>query len=450
MKSRNIYLDYTGLFVPGGVDENSFEKGMEEGENILTDLSQELKAGSVPFHDMVFDDNHAENVHSTLKDVEDADTLIVIGIGGSSLGAAALESALSKPSGREIRFLDNIDPDLLTDILTGLDLEKTAVNVVSKSGQTLETLANFLIIEEIFRKSNVKSENRMIVTTDGSGTVLNKVAQEKGYAVLPMPVDVGGRFSVLTSAGLFPAAFSGLDTVSLIEGARSMAAICGTEKSLKNPAFISAWVCHHLDRMKNKNIQIIMPYSDALLDAGHWFCQLWSESLGKKFNLDGQEVFAGQTPVVARGASDQHSQLQLYTEGPKNKMVCFLEVEEFANDYVIPAPEDHLREFEYLGGVSLQELMRTEKRATEYALRLADCPTMTISFPVLNEYLFGQYIVMSEFQTIIAGKLYGVNPYGQPGVENGKRATASLLGKKGQEDYRSELEGYFLKKRRTV
>ncbi len=446
---EEITIDYSGLFVSGVAEDGDFIKAESAGKIILEKLKKDISCKAFPLYESIYDSKVVAKIEAVLNKIGHAQTMIVIGMGGSSLGARALESALARGN-RELRFIDNTDPDRLSFLLSGLDFDKTVVNVVTKSGGTVETLANFLIIEELFRSKTDNFVENIIVTTDSAPCSLTELAEKKGYELILMPENVGGRFSIFTAAGLLPAAFVGVGIERLLDGAKNMAQRCLEVIPGRNPAFITGWSSYFLNKKKGKSVKVIMPYADKLLDSAYWYSQLWAESLGKRYDLDGNEVFAGQTPLVARGASDQHSLLQLFMEGPKDKVVCFLEVENFENDVIIPLPEKEFTNVDYLGGTPLGELFRAEKKATEYALSQALCPSLTVSFPVLDDFTMGQYLYLSMYETIIAGAFYNINPYDQPGVENGKKAGAAMMGKKGLEKLKSDLSHFFSGKERRL
>jgi len=185
-----------------------------------------------------------------------------------------------------------------------------------------------------------------------------------------------------------------------------------------------------------------MPYSNSLYDFADWYRQLWAESLGKRFDKDGREVFTGQTPVKALGTTDQHSQIQLYAEGPNDKVITFLTVENFNHDYVIPNLHPEREEVSYLGGKCLSALLNAERLATEIALCKAGRPNANLVFPKLDAKNLGAAIMMYQIQTVFTGKLLGINSLDQPGVEAGKIATYALMGKKGFSQERKEIADY--------
>jgi glucose-6-phosphate isomerase len=346
-------------------------------------------------------------------------SMLVLGIGGSALGTRTIVEAVG-PGKKPVHVLDNVDPETAAATLARLNLRKTLVNVVTKSGGTAETLALLLRVMEYARRRKVKIPPEHVVIAAGTG-----------WALLTLPRGVGGRFSVLTSVGMFPAHFAGLRAVEFLAGARRMADALWFGKPQKNPALLSALLLHALATKKGKSVLAVMPYADRLLGLARWHAQLWAESLGKERDLQGRLVRAGQTPVVARGATDQHSQLQLYLEGPRDKVVAFLRVEKFSDRGRLARAFENFSSFGYLSGKSLEELLDAEARATAFALARAGCPNFALSVPAITERTLGALFYFFEFQTVAAAALWNVNPFDQPGVEAGKRRTYALMGRKG-------------------
>ncbi len=406
---------------------------------ILRKISSERAKGKLPFLDLPYQD--IKKIIGLSEEVSDSfDDLVVLGIGGSALGAIALLNALTHPYRNilpkglrrrpRVFVYDNIDPDQLKGLLDVIDITRTAFSVVTKSGETAETLASFLIIRERLKKAmGAGWQEHIIATTDPEKGPLKKIAKDEGYRTLDIPPGVGGRFSVFTPAGLFPASVAGIDIEAILSGAQSMDKRCSEKDIEENPAVMGAILHYIADTKKGKNISVMMPYSYALEKMADWFCQLWAESLGKRIDLKGKVVNTGQTPVKALGATDQHSQLQLYIEGPNNKIITFLRVERFAEEVEIPRAFEDLEKVSYLCGHSLGELINAEQKATEIALTKAKRPNMRITLPEVNPNTVGQLLYMLEVQTVIAGGLYNINPFDQPGVEEGKRLTYEFLTK---------------------
>jgi glucose-6-phosphate isomerase len=420
-----------------------------------TKLEQELaagrQAGRLGFMELPYQTEVLKEIRKIAKPVlEWCWDFVVLGIGGSALGTRALQQALVHPQhnkfpmGRRqhkpgLWVLDNIDPDFCFGILDGLDPRRTFVNVISKSGATAETLAQFLWFYQILqgRVGEDKARERVIVTTDPEKGPLRRLAAQEGFTALSVPPNVGGRFSVLSAVGLLPAHLVGIDLEELLAGARFM------DQRLQETHYQLA---HRLAALyylfaarKDRPILVFMPYSSALGGLAEWFCQLWAESLGKKFDLSGRVVHAGSTPVKALGVTDQHSQLQLYMEGPQDKLITFLEVSKFKHELEIPNLFPDQEELSYLGTHSLGELLATEKRATAFNLMKAGRPSLTLRLPEVNPFTVGQLIYLLEVATVAAGSFFGVDPMDQPGVEGGKKTTYGLMGRKGYEDQQQEF-----------
>lgn len=372
------------------------------------------------------------------------DTMVVLGIGGSALGNRALYSALKteRKLPRKLYVYDNVDPVFLHEILQSLDLDRTIFNIITKSGTTAETMAGYMILTDLIKKKYPQDyQSRIVITTDREKGFLRQVIKNEGYTSFVVPDNVGGRFSVLTDVGLVSSAFTGMDIAAMLKGAAAMRERCDDPEIMNNPAYLNGLI-HFLYLRKGKNISVMMPYANALYDCADWYRQLWAESLGKRHDTKGREIYAGQTPVKALGTTDQHSQVQLYTEGPNDKVFTFLTVENFTHDYVIPDLHPDREEVSYLGGRKLSELLNAERFATEIALTKAMRPNANLVFPVIDEYHLGEFIMLYEIQTVFTGKLLHINPLDQPGVEAGKIATYALMNKKGFDKERAEIEQY--------
>ncbi len=365
-------------------------------------------------------------------------TFVVLGIGGSALGPIAVEQALADgKGGMRLIVEDNVDPERLARVFRSLDLKKTVFNVITKSGRTSETMAQMMYAADALKKAGLSLKEHVIATTDEKNGELVKIAEREGLKSFVIPSDVGGRFSELTPVGLLPAAVCGHDIKAMLEGAKHMDAVCSRETG--NPAAFFA-LLHVLGMKKGFNISVMLPYADSLKYMSDWYAQLWAESLGKRYGADGGEVFAGQTPVKALGVTDQHSQIQLYTEGPFDKIVTFLKVEKFREDLEIPAALEYIDEIAFLGGKTFGQLLEAERSATEYALCKAGRPNLTISLSEVNAFTVGALLYFFEMATAYAGEMLQINAFDQPGVEEGKVATFALMGKAGFEAKKAELD----------
>ncbi|MDO4567947.1 MAG: glucose-6-phosphate isomerase [Clostridia bacterium] len=377
------------------------------------------------------------------------DTFVVLGIGGSALGPIAVQQALnhlhynSLPAetrnGPKFYVEDNIDPQRMSDLLDIIDLRSTAFNVISKSGSTSETMAQLLIIIAAL-KDAVGDEwaSHLIITTDRERGNLIGVAKAHGMDTLYVPDGVGGRFSELCPVGLLPAAVCGIDIEALLDGARYMDELC-TGKTAGNPAYTLA-VLSLLAIKKGCNISVIMPYSDSLKYFADWYAQLWAESLGKATDRCGNIVHCGQTPVKALGVTDQHSQVQLYTGGPFDKVITFIGVDNHRANVCIPRELTEIPDIAFLCGSTLNALLDSELYATQYAVSKSGHMNLLVCMPEVNAFTVGQLIMLFELQTAYMGELLNIDAFDQPGVEEGKNATYALLGKRGFDDKREELE----------
>ncbi len=363
-----------------------------------------------------------------------------VGIGGSSLGTEALLRALAHPfhnqlpdrarAGPRVHIVDNADPDTLGALLDLLGRRKVLLHVVSKSGSTVESAAGFQILRAALTRPGTLA-SRCIVTT-GAGS-LRDYAASAGIPVLDFPDDVGGRFSVLTPSGLLTPAIAGIDVAGILRGARGFLARVASGALEQNPAALAAAACFRMAQERARPIQVVMPYADALEPFARWSVQLFAESLGKR-DAEGRGV--GPTPLAARGATDQHSQVQLFVEGPADKLVVFVRVGRTRRRLRIPGGDPA----PYLRGVELGELLRAELEGTRIALAEADRPSLTWELPRLSPEALGQLLVAFELQTAYQAVLHGVNAYDQPGVEAGKVAAYALIGRTGYEARRAELE----------
>ena len=353
------------------------------------------------------------------------ENILVLGIGGSALGGIAVTEALLKPywnllteERREglprIFFLDNIDPDAISSLLDILDLKKTLVNVITKSGSTAETMSQFMIVKDRLEKELGDTYRyNFVATTDKKTGVLRQIAEQEGYKTFVVPDDVGGRFSVFSAVGLLPLALVGIDIDAIVNGVKDMDLALKNTDIRENIAAQNALIHYLMDTKKGKNLSVMMPYSSRLKYVSDWYVQLWAESLGKNKDKNGADVNIGPTPIKALGATDQHSQIQLYNEGPNNKVINFIRVEEFDTTLEIPRIFEYTG-IGYLGGKTINQLINAEADSTRVALSDYCRPTVTITLPKVDGYNVGQLLYMLEVQTAIAGELYNINTFNQP------------------------------------
>jgi len=432
-------------YVDGGLNDESLEQYREKariGLSRLLRLVDEDKAGFVnlPAQDISEIKKFAKEMNGTFND------LIIIGIGGSSLGVETLCNSLL-PYGHNARSFaergsfprvwvaDNVDPAKITEIITECEPDDTFVCVVTKSGSTVETVANFSIIYD-WLNSNVKNVKKHICTvTDPKKGALRQISNEMGLKSFSVPENVGGRFSVLSAVGLVPAALLGMDIERLLAGASDV-----IKDQYNKVVTLSSIYMYFMD--KGLNINALMPYSSRLASFADWYCQLWGESLGKSSDVDGNSILFGTTPVRAVGTIDQHSQVQLYKEGPKDKIVTFVEVANHDKDKKI---DSDFPAYSYLNGHTLGELCNIELRATEAALKNGGRPSIKISMDILDECTLGALFMLWQYVVPVVGLANDVDPFDQPGVEEGKNYAYGLLERDGFSEMKDKFQEIYKK-----
>ena len=449
-----------------GLTRSEFEAGAEPMRRFTDELAKMQDAGEIRWRQLPVDPMRKTHLNRIREIIESVNAhseerhggpikhLIVLGIGGSALGNIAIQAALRPhnwnaiPSeirgGPCLHVLDNVDPRLIRDTIdfvrhTDPGLQRTVVNVISKSGETAETAAQFLLFREIMKDTvGERWARHIIATTDERSGTMRSIVDHEGYESLPVPDGVGGRFSVMSPVGLFSAAMCGIDIAALLDGAADMDKRCSDPDYRKNPAAMLAFLLISLTQKKGKWGHVLMPYCNGLYGLADWYRQLWAESLGKRHDREGNEVFTGPTPIKALGATDQHSQIQLYREGPNDKVVGFLEVGDFGGDFEVPGtlPNEAV---EYLFGARFRELLNAEKKATEFALVESRRPNFTIRFPNVSAHTVGQFFQLWQVATAYAGLMLNINAYDQPAVETGKKATFGLMGRSGYEDWQQKV-----------
>ncbi len=434
--------------------EEEFNNYQDRIKNIIADLNQRKdKPGQwLQWMNLGYNEETLWYVKEYASMVLDRfENILVLGIGGSALGGMALTESLLHPywnmlSEEErkgyprIFFLDNIDPDTMNALFDVLDLSKTLVNVITKSGSTAETMSQFLIIKDRLEKElGDNYRYNIVATTDKKTGVLRQIAEQEGYKTFVVPDDVGGRFSVFSAVGLLPLALTGINIDSIVNGIKDMDLALKNTDIHQNIAAQNALIHYLLDTKKGKKLSVMMPYSSRLKYVSDWYAQLWAESLGKNKDKDGNDVNVGPTPIKSLGATDQHSQIQLYNEGPNDKIINFIRVKDFDTTLEIPQIFEYTG-IGYLGGKTINQLINAEADSTRVALADYKRPTVTITLDKVDGYHLGQLLYMLEVQTAIAGELYNINTFNQPGVEQAKNYTYALMGRTGYEESANVLQ----------
>ena len=448
MDYNNMMTEYVGKHGVSAADIEEIKPQIDEAVSAMKLKRSQMAWRELPYNQ----DETVKEIIGYVNEVKDNfDALVVLGIGGSALGPMAVQQAINNPYYNELPrekrggypklyVADNVDPEKLAYLFTVIEPEKCLFNVITKSGSTSETMSQFMIIKELLEnKLGSHAREHIVCTTDSKTGNLIQIAVSEGYKTFYIPSGVGGRFSELTPVGLLPAAFCGIDINALLKGAAVMDEICSIDDIEKNPAYMYA-ILNYIAFKQGKNICVMMPYADSLKYIADWYAQIWAESLGKKYDIGGNEVWTGQTPVKALGVTDQHSQVQLYTEGPFDKIIVLVGVENYRETITIPKLYEHMPSLGFLGGITHNKLIQTEMMATEYALLKSGKPNMTIMLPEVNENTIGQILYFFEVATAFAGELLNINAFDQPGVEEGKDAAYAMFGRPGYEEKRRELD----------
>jgi glucose-6-phosphate isomerase len=458
-----IQLDYTCLVRGGpqggvGVDPADLAAASRAHGHHLSALKAARAAGRLGFLDLPDDRNTLAAVQAYAAARRGSfQNLVVLGIGGSALGTLALHAALSPPlhnlkarttTRPKLFVVDNVDPTLVGGVLRLCNPATTLFNVISKSGSTAETMAQFLLFLEALKSALGDGWRRhVVITTDASAGFLRPFAIANDLACFTIPGNVGGRFSVLSPVGLLPGALMGWDLDGLLEGARAGRDACLSGSFERNPAALLAATHQLLDTQARCNVQVLFPYCHSLRMLADWNVQLVAESLGKR---DGEGRGVGPTPHKALGVTDQHSQVQLFAQGPVDKVFTFLRVAHHPDDVEIPPAPEGLPGLEYLDGSTFARLLDAECRATYLALVDAGRPCCMITFPEVDAHSVGEWLMWQMTATAYGGQLYGVDAFDQPGVEAGKHATYALMGRKGYEAEAARIRGRELRDARYV
>ncbi len=362
----------------------------------------------------------------TVADLERlASRMVVTGIGGSVLGTGALLDAFA--TDERVLLADSPDSGMLSGMTKKLSPEDTSLVVVTKSGGTTETLAVFMWLHRWMSAVSDRDDRIVAVTDPGKGD-LRRLAEDRNWKSLPVPPSVGGRFSVMSPVGMLPAAFAGIDVRGFLDGANRLLMDFRTEGENSLAGRMAA---AFLRNFREYPLHSFFVYDDRLFGTAFWFSQLWAESLGKKFSLDGATVNLGQTPLPCRGPADQHSLIQLFMEGPPDKTVTMVTVDPDDDTDGLPGGFEGYPSMEYLQGLSLDGLRLVEAEATAQALAERGVPVTRIKMEALTPGTLGELMMALEIATVLCGLALGVNPLDQPGVERGKILVYKALGRPG-------------------
>jgi glucose-6-phosphate isomerase len=416
------------------IEENGIEdSAVRSLENELVEARRSLnelrRSGEIGFYDEISNMGMVNDIKAASERFfsKNFNALYVFGMGGSSLGAIFLKEAMSgmlkgqKDGGANIIFSENIDPSYLKNNLDSIDFKKTLFCFVSKSADTIEVVSQFFIVKEILEKTVENYKENLIFITDKKSGFLRQYADENGIAVLDIAKNVGGRYSIVTAGTLFPASVMGLDIEKFLHGSLTYRDnILNKGVFENNPVYTMAAVIYLFYAKKKRNIFVPFVYGDYLREFSRWFRQLFAESLGKDLT--------SPTPVPAVGATDQHSQLQLYMQGPQDKLIGFFCLKDFGADYSVNS--SGFNEFDYLNGKKLSGVLMNELKGVELALAINKRPSFRVTLDKIDEFNLGELSFMCMEAVAVLGMLLKINPFDQPGVEKGKRFAYLLMGRK--------------------
>jgi len=439
-RMKNIEFSYENALIPKKDVLETAEKLQPEIENMVRAISKgyDDERASINLPD---DKDTLSKVKHIIKDKSQLkpEYLIVVGIGGSNLGTMAVQEAVLGKFYNQLHpaikvlYADTVDSDLITTIIKMVEpvLERgrnIIINVISKSGTTTETAANFEVLLQSLKSYKEEYCEYVVVTSD-KGSELWNLALREGFSLLEIPEKVGGRYSVFSSVGLFPLGLLGVKIEHLLDGVRSMRDTCINTDIEENPAAIGA-AMQYLHYKRGKNISDLFLFSNDLESIGKWYRQLTAESLGKEFNKRDERVNIGITPTVSIGSTDLHSMAQLYLGGPYDKFTTFVKVENNNSRIAVPNLEGYAELVPGIQGKSLEEIMNAILEGTKRAFKKDRRPFVEITLPNKSEHSIGQFLQYKMMETIYLGYLLDVNPYDQPNVESYKDETRKILREK--------------------
>lgn len=394
-----------------------FDINIDGKDEVFSQIKEEFKSGDIGYYSLPFKQKDQVQEIIEVTKTKDLDYVVVVGIGGSSLGAKAIDRLLrhKKTNNTKLLFLENSDPIAITEILKEVNLERANFVITSKSGSTIETTSIFKYVLSLYGKTPSEAKDHFFVITD-KDSGLDKFAEKNSIQSFHMYPNVGGRFSVLSAVGLLPLALAGYDIEELLLGARELSESFFAESDKHN---LIGKAFYYAQGSKEKNINVIFAYGNEFEELTKWYVQLWGESLGK---LNSEEKNVGLTPIGIVGSVDQHSFLQLIMEGPKDKTVTFIKLKDFQCNIEVPdITLDFLEKTDYINKVTFQDLINAQCDATLEAVESKGVDVDLIEIEQLNERSVGYIIYYYELLTSLTGAFLKVNTYNQPGVELGKQ-----------------------------
>ncbi len=391
---------------------SSFKSTSEISQKSLTDLT--VLRDTLPLFNHVRHFELGDQVSEISYQFRKFTDVLILGTGGSSLGGKSL-CELATGAAPTLHFCDNIDPKTFRNLFQKISPKTSGVIVISKSGSTSETLMQFMVCLDYWKSHNISPQDHFIAITEPTQNTLRELAAAHQIRSLDHATDIGGRFAVFTTVGILPALISGFDSNAFMRGAKSC--IHKLDDNIpSNPAVQGATLQYDL-LTSGKTISVLMPYIDSLNTFALWYRQLWAESLGKHGK--------GTTPIAALGTVDQHSQLQLFLDGPKDKFFTIITTEySKEDDFTVNYSSTDLSLYQ---GRTMGQLMEAEQQATIDTLKNNNCPVRHIHIETVDEYALGYLMMHYVIETLAMASILDVNAFDQPAVEEGKILTRQYL-----------------------
>lgn len=430
-----VFLDTSNLTKIEKGHGLSLKEFTSTKKNLIRYLNQ-IHKHNQGFYKTIEDKNIIKEINAFEKKIRNKyKHIVVLGIGGSALGTICLqqslkhlfENELKKSPTPRLHVIDNIDPILIKELEDVIDYSKTLFIVATKSGSTVETGVQYFYFREKCKKYKLSIKDHFVIITGEHKSFLRETAEKEGIKIFNIPENISGRFSVLTAVSLLPAKLIGINIEKLISGAKKMQKLFLDRHFEKNLPFKLAAIQYLLGK-KGKTINVLMPYSQKLIRFTDWYKQLLAESIGKKFNNKWKKIYTGLTPLNALGATDQHSQLQLFNEGPNDKLIIFIETKNPYPKIIIPNPYPKNKALSFLNKkITFKKLFDIEKSSTEKSLTANNRPNITIKINNINEESLGELFLLFEGATAFLGEFYEINAFDQPGVELSKSLIKKTL-----------------------
>ncbi len=411
-------------------------------------LDAERAEGRRPFLELAAREKELAAVAARAAELRgQIDWCVVVAGDGSTLGNQILRDALAMGRDRPgeggigLVFVDGADPGTMRSVLDHVEVQRTLFHVIAGAGESVETLGAFLVLRDrLLRELGAVAYPRhLLLTTDADAGPLRQIVNDEGLHATEFPSGVAGHQAATSPEHLLGAFLLDLDVASFLRGARSMDQRCRTAEPTENPAALLATSYYLLATLHGVQTSVLFGYSDRLGGLAEWWRHFWASTVGKKLEGESSSVSVGLTPVVARGTLDQYTQLQMYLDGPADKVLTFLRVEDSGAPVAIPRSYGDIDDIAYVGGRNLGDLVRLGQQAVECSVARAGRPSLSIELPAVSPHALGQFVRLLESTALLCASLHDVDPQARPGVEGARRLVYGALGKPGFESEAQEL-----------